>query len=276
MTSQLTDLALSARLEAAEGAANAASVDARARRHPEIGATHIAVNGTRAMFDGVGSFLTQSFGFGVCGEPRAADLDTIEAFFRDRGAQPMHEVSPLADPSVLALFAVRGYQVVELTSILWQPLHDAMRARDARPSADPRIAVRLVTGAEIAEWADASAQGWSDTPGAAEFVRDFAPIAGSAHGAHCFLAELDGEPAGAGSVAIHDGVAVLAGASTVPRFRGRGVQAALLQARLAHALAQGCDIAAMGALPGSASQRNAERKGFRIAYTRLKWGLPVP
>jgi hypothetical protein len=29
----------------------------------------------------------------------------------------------------------------------------------------------------------------------------------------------------------------------------------------------------MGAAPGSASQRNAERQGFRIAYTRMKWRL---
>jgi len=29
----------------------------------------------------------------------------------------------------------------------------------------------------------------------------------------------------------------------------------------------------MGALPGSGSQRNAERHGFRIAYTRTKWQL---
>jgi hypothetical protein len=27
----------------------------------------------------------------------------------------------------------------------------------------------------------------------------------------------------------------------------------------------------MGAQPGSGSQRNAERNGFRIAYTRIKW-----
>ena len=30
----------------------------------------------------------------------------------------------------------------------------------------------------------------------------------------------------------------------------------------------------MGAAPGSSSQRNAERHGFRIAYTRIKWRLP--
>jgi hypothetical protein len=29
----------------------------------------------------------------------------------------------------------------------------------------------------------------------------------------------------------------------------------------------------MGEQPGSASQRNAERHGFRIACTRIKWSL---
>jgi GNAT superfamily N-acetyltransferase len=297
MTPPLTDLALSRRLEGAEGAANAASVDARALLRPGTGATWARVRGTLAMFDGAGSFLTQSFGFGTCGEASAAALDELEAFFRDRGAEPMHEVSPIADPAVLGLFASRGYRVVELTSILWQPV-DAPMARgglasggDARGDAGddagdqagggtrraPRGAtqVRIVRGGDIARWADTAARGWGDQPGAAEFVRDFAPVAGAAAGTHCFLAEVDGEPAGAGTLAMHDGVAILAGASTVPAFRGRGVQKALLQARLAQAAAHGCDLAAMGALPGSASQRNAERQGFRIAYTRLKWHLPA-
>jgi GNAT superfamily N-acetyltransferase len=67
------------------------------------------------------------------------------------------------------------------------------------------------------------------------------------------------------------GVALLAGASTVPEHRKRGAQLALLDARLRYAAEHGCDLAMMGAAPGSASQRNAERHGFRIAYTRIKW-----
>jgi hypothetical protein len=42
---------------------------------------------------------------------------------------------------------------------------------------------------------------------------------------------------------------------------------------LRYAAEQGCDLAMMCAAPGSASQRNAERQGFRIAYTRITWGL---
>jgi len=82
---------------------------------------------------------------------------------------------------------------------------------------------------------------------------------------------LANQPIAAAALAIHDGVALLAGASTDPAFRGRGAQAALLSERLRHATAAGCDLAMMGALPGSASQRNAERQGFQIAYTRIKW-----
>jgi predicted acetyltransferase len=68
-------------------------------------------------------------------------------------------------------------------------------------------------------------------------------------------------------------VALLAGASTIPESRRQGAQLALLDNRLRYAAEQGCDLAMMCALPGSASQRNAERQGFRIAYTRIKWRL---
>jgi predicted acetyltransferase len=72
---------------------------------------------------------------------------------------------------------------------------------------------------------------------------------------------------------ICEGVALMAGASTIPDARKQGAQLALLENRLRFAAEQGCDIAMMCALPGSASQRNAERQGFRIAYTRIKWQL---
>jgi predicted acetyltransferase len=87
------------------------------------------------------------------------------------------------------------------------------------------------------------------------------------------MAELDGKPVATGAMSINDGVALLAGASTIPEARRRGAQLALLYSRLRYAAEQGCDIAMMCALPGSASQRNAERQGFRIAYTRIKWQL---
>ena len=97
-------------------------------------------------------------------------------------------------------------------------------------------------------------------------------IVGATEKLRAFLAWIDGVAVAAGALAIHDGVALLAGAATLPQWRGRGAQRALLEHRLAVAAEAGCDLATMGASPGSASQRNAERHGFRIAYTRIKWG----
>jgi hypothetical protein len=75
-------------------------------------------------------------------------------------------------------------------------------------------------------------------------------------------------------MSISEGVALMAGAATIPGARNQGAQRALLDCRLKCAAEQGCDIAMICAAPGSASQRNAEREGFRIAYTRIKWRLP--
>ena len=103
------------------------------------------------------------------------------------------------------------------------------------------------------------------------FIQDFARS--SVEVATCFVAECNGEAIAAAALFMHEGVALLAGASTVPEGRRQGAQLALLDARLRTAAEHGCDLAMMVAAPGSASQRNAERNGFRVAYTRTKWQL---
>jgi GNAT superfamily N-acetyltransferase len=80
-------------------------------------------------------------------------------------------------------------------------------------------------------------------------------------------------PGAAGVLCIHEGVALFGGSATIPELRRRGLQAALLQERMRYAFDRGCDLAMMVAEAGSDSQRNAERKGFRIGYTRTKWRL---
>jgi len=86
-----------------------------------------------------------------------------------------------------------------------------------------------------------------------------------------FLAEHEGKAIAAGVLSLHGEAALLAGASTIKDSRRLGAQTALLAARLDYARHAGCGLAMMCAAPGSASQRNAERNGFRIAYTRVKW-----
>ena len=264
---QVTDLALSRRLERAEAKASAAYVESRARMAPERAAEWRDVGGTYAMFDGVGSPLSQTFGLGLFSEPTAAQLEDIESFFRDRGAEVFHEVSPLADLAVLTILPERGYRPVELTTVM----HLRLPLRRAPSTKAPEITVRRIDPGEESMWAETAARGWGESPELAAFVRELGVVTVRSKGAASFVAELANQPIAAAALAIHDGVALLAGASTDPAFRGRGAQAALLSERLRHATAAGCDLAMMGAAPGSASQRNAERQGFQIAYTRIKW-----
>jgi GNAT superfamily N-acetyltransferase len=90
-------------------------------------------------------------------------------------------------------------------------------------------------------------------------------------GSECYLARVDGKVAGGATLSVRSGVAGLFGASTLPAFRNRGVQTALLHARLARAAANGCDVAVSLARPGSVSQRNIVRQDFRVLYTRVKF-----
>jgi GNAT superfamily N-acetyltransferase len=85
------------------------------------------------------------------------------------------------------------------------------------------------------------------------------------------LAWVDGEPAGTGSLVIEEGVGWLAGDSTLPRFRRRGIQQEVQRHRLHLASEAGCELAVTEATPGSASQRNMERLGFRLAYTHVEF-----
>lgn len=263
-----TDRALARRLERAEAAANAAFVEARARLQPAVGAGWIEVAGTYAMFDGIDSPLTQTFGLGLFHDLDETQLDAIERFFGERGAATHHEVSPIAGPAPLALLPPRGYVPIEQSTVL---------VRELTPSA--LTGLRLVEGidvrvaplSEAAAWGDLAARGWGEQPELAGFMRDFGAVTARAQGVLTFVARLDGADIATGALAIHDGVALLAGASTLPAARRRGAQAALLAARLHEAGRRGCDLAMMAAAPGSTSQCNAERQGFRIAYTRTKW-----
>jgi GNAT superfamily N-acetyltransferase len=223
------------------------------------------------MFDGVGSPLTQTFGLGLFSPATNAQLDVIEAFYRERGADVFHEVSPLADPSILPLLGERGYRPIELTSVMHMRLTGVALARAHAPS--PELRARVIDPSEAMLWAETSARGWGETPELRTFMLEFGSVGARAAGTVCFVAEWGGQPIAAAALGMHNGVAILAGASTDPAFRGRGAQAALLDTRLRYATEAGFDTAMMGALPGSASQRNGERQGFRISYTRIKWQL---
>ena len=87
-----------------------------------------------------------------------------------------------------------------------------------------------------------------------------------------YAALRDGILAGGATMRIADGVGQLTGAATAPAHRRRGVHTALLAARLADTAAVGCDVAVITTQPGSKSQQNAQRQGFRSALCPCRPG----
>ncbi len=262
---------LAQKLESAEARSNVDFVKARAEMSPESGAAWMEAAGAYAMFDGIESPSTQSLGLGVFDEVTNRDLDKIEAFFKERGAPVLHEVSPLADASLFALLNERRYQPIEFTSVMYRPLEGKI---NLGVPVNPQIVARIIKAGEEKLWARTSANGWAtEMEGLAEFLFEFGLIGTKCAGGFPFLAELAGEAISTGMLFIYEDVALLAGASTVPEGRRQGAQTALLDARLRYAAERGCAIAMMGASPGGQSQKNAEKNGFRIAYTRTKWQL---
>jgi GNAT superfamily N-acetyltransferase len=266
-----SDLTLSRRLERAEGYACAQYAEARRRLLPGSGAEWIECAGAYAVFDGIDSPITQSFGLGIFENLSPATLDVIERFFLDRGGPVLHEVSPFAGIAALDLLCARKYRPIELSNVLYRPVEPPTGEHQRH------IRVRVIGPEETELWTNISARGWAhEHPEFLDFLLQVGAISSARKESLCFLAELDDKPGAAGVLCLHQGVALFGGSATIPESRRRGLQTALLQERMRYAFDHGCDLAMMAAQPGSDSQHNAERKGFRIAYTRTKWRLCPP
>lgn len=263
-----SDLALSRRLERAEGCACVQFAEARREVYPESGAEWIECAGAYAVFDGIDSLITQSFGLGIFEKLSGASLDVIERFFLDRGAPVQHEVSPLVGVAALDLLCARNYRPIEISNVLYRAVEKPAHEDSGN------ITVRVVGPEETTLWTDINARGWAhEHPEFIDHILQIGKVISRRKESLCFLAEVDHKPGAAGVLFLHDGVALLGGAATIPELRRQGLQAALLKERLRYAFESGCDLAVMVAEAGSNSQRNAERKGFRVAYTRTKWRL---
>jgi GNAT superfamily N-acetyltransferase len=275
----MADRALARRLEEADGESGARFARTLAGLRPGTAATADRVAGGYAVYAGVGSPWTLAVGLGMDGPVGEGDLDRVEAFYRSRGVLTQVEVCPLADPSLLEMLGARGYRVTEFGNVLVRKLAPkgseprAPKGVEGTPGAPKGVKVTAVAAGEVDEWARSVARGFAAPEEIPPVLLGLFGTLGRVPGATPFLARVEGAIAGGGLVTIDQGLARLSGASTLPEFRGRGVHRALLQARLELAAAAGAGLATAQALPGSAAQRNAERLGFTVAYTRAKMAL---
>jgi GNAT superfamily N-acetyltransferase len=234
--------------------------------HPLAASASLQVAGGYGLFVAPGSPLNNARGVGLSGPVTPADLKSLEEFYASRGDSLRLHVCPLADPSLLALVRERGYRLRMFFSVLILPI-------PAGYQPDPLPEALRITraGPEDADlWLRVSAQGFEEAEEPSpESLEILGPNFHAPESA-ALLAWVGAEPAGCGGAYFAPQVSALelGGASTLPRFRRRGVQRALIEARLALGPALGCDLAVVLTEPGSNSQRNLLRAGFNLAYTK--------
>lgn len=260
------DLQLSQRLERAEGLANQRFIEAKQKVFPETEAAWTEVAGAYAMFDTPQSPLTQTFGLGVFETPTDEHFQQIEQFFSDHGAPVFHEISPIPDQALLGKLRERGYHPIELTNILYRPIDEAWSVE-----VNPKLSVRKIESNEHEAYSKLCAEAWQLPPEFASFFDDLGKIGASNDYVASFVVELNGKPIGGGGLCLSDEVALIAGDCTLPDARGQGAQLALIAARVQYAREHGFKLLMMGAMPGSTSQKNGQRAGMDIGYTRIKW-----
>jgi GNAT superfamily N-acetyltransferase len=266
------DMPLAARLEGLCAEEMRRFVETAALMDPASGATALTVGGGIAAFVGVGSPVNQAFGLGFAGPVAAEEIARLEEFYTSRAARPLVGLCPLAHPSLLASLSGRGWVADGFENVLVRPLFAKDRSASRLPEG---IEIREVCDEDDRElWVLVAATGFSaPLPPFAEQLA-LGQIVVRRPGSRLFLALVDGEVAGTGELHVADGVAWLSADATLPRFRRRGVQQALQRHRLALGAEASCEIAVTESAPGGTSQRNMERAGFRVVYTRvdLVWG----
>lgn len=263
------DLDLARRIERAEADLIAAASSA-ARQRAGVGFL-IPLGGGVASFAGTGSPYNKVAGLGFDGVPQLEDLVRVERAFAAHDAPTQVELAHLADPAIGELLTARGYRLESFENVLGRSLGEpesplSLPGVEIRRSPDDEFDEWLAVQADAVEHEDAEGVPWHEEFPRRIFEDAMRDAAGA--GVRRYAAIRDGMIAGGAELRVVDGIAQFAGAATAPAHRRRGIQNALLAARLEDATAEGCDLAVIVTQPGSKSHQNAQRRGFHLLYTR--------
>jgi hypothetical protein len=192
------------------------------------------------------------FGLAV---PELDRLDEILAFYRERGLGCAFTVDeePFAAAARGRLAAAGVHQVGVQTPLV------AVPSVESEPPL-PGVVIRRIApaGPDLDRFLDLLLDGFRNP----SLQRSFERVENELDCVRLFVAEVGGELAAIASMSVRDGIGSLISGATVARFRGRGIQTALIRRRLAVAAEEGCSAVVAHADLFSTSFRNLRRCGF--------------
>lgn len=262
----LLDLELARRIELAEADAAVAGAEFMKAAQRDVDVEVAPTAGGFAVYCGASSPVTQAVALGLNGPVTKEEFDQLEEFYFRRKEPVRVETCPMADPTLLEFYAERGYRVTEFSNVMARPIDPAANWNES-----PTIQIRRAAQEEIDLWTLTVCQGFAEHFPVTRELLSIMKMFAMGRSMETFIARIDGRVVGGAALSLRGKTAGFFGASTLPEFRNRGVQTALLHARMRRAMEAGCDLAVSLALPGSHSQRNITRLGFRTLYTRVKF-----
>lgn len=221
---------------------------------------------------GPGTWANTCVGLGMCGPVPPSVIDHIIEFQSSVGAEPRVEACPHAHPSLLAALAERRFILRDFETVLARPLHPHEHHTPPRPAGVEIVEIAPTDTAAVREYARAVSRGFAAPQAPTPHAIELAERCAAHHRSIVFAAMIDGAIVGAGSLewlkTDHSALAALYALSVLPDFRRRGIQQALIAARLSAAAKLGCTVATIGSRAGGSTERNARRAGFEVMYTK--------
>ena len=230
------------------------------------------IAGGKAMLMAPDSPMNSVKGVGITGPVGRTDLDAIANFFASRGSKaPVpFDACPFADDSLHTLISQRGWPLAGFEQVLWRVI--APTQPDPVPHAIAGIAIAPINERRAEEWAIVLARVFSGQDSPPQWQIDIGLRTFSRRGRH----SVGGDPmaarssGAARSFIYRKAVAKLSGrAGAAPEFRKRGLQTAMLLTPPPSSRGFGLRrVQKIDTKPGTTSQRNVQRLGFHVAYTR--------
>ncbi len=233
----------------------------------------LEVGGGVALWLGEGSPVNTAVGLGMGTPVDEAALRRLEAFYHSRGVPARTSLCPFVDVSLLHGLGGRGWTVSGFENVLVMEL-TGQPGSDYGPEGGP-LEIRVCMPEERALWGRMASKGFADGKPPEQGEEEFGRIMAERDDAILVMAWVGGQPAGTGSLVVDGGVGWLAGDSTLLEYRRQGIQQALQRHRLHLAREAGCELGVTEAAPGSQSQRNMERLGFRIVFVHVELAKPA-
>lgn len=203
----------------------------------------------------------------VSGPVRLPDITGALEAYQRHDLMPTIEVSPGAASAELAeLLSDHGFRQTDFHPIF------VRLTEDLTPSGSPGIEATRVSGSSDLEvFTELYLRGWQMEDWLAPHMRSYIAHWPRQPGYELYVAREQQIPIAVAVLFVHGEVCYLADAATAPEHRNRGAQASLIAARLARAKELGARIVLGQAAFGSSSQRNMERSGLPVCYTRAVW-----